>query len=51
MQRNWLVYSDGKLWDRKLTKAGAEKVAKELEDKGLMNVWVAYEIVPERVEE
>ncbi len=43
MNRPYLILVDGKLWDRKLTKGGAEKVIEALKDKGLKAV-LAYEI-------
>lgn len=43
MKRPYLILVDGRLWDRKLTRAGAMKVVEELRDKGL-NASLAYEL-------
>ena len=43
MDRPYLVLVDEKLWDRKLTRLGAEKVARELREKGLQAT-VAYQL-------
>lgn len=42
MRKPYLIVVDGKLWDRKLTKAGALKVIQVLRAKGL-NAVLAYE--------
>ncbi len=35
MNKPYLILVDGKLWDRKLTRAGAQKVVAALREKGL----------------
>ncbi len=42
MNKPYLILVDGKLWDRKLTKAGALKVIEALRAKGL-NAVLAYD--------
>lgn len=44
MNRPYLVLVDGKLWDRKLTKIGAQKVVTFLREKGLA-ASLAYECI------
>lgn len=43
MNKAYLIILDGKLWDRKLTKAGALKVIDMLKERGL-NAVLAYKI-------
>lgn len=42
MNRPYLILVNGVLWDRKLTKQGAEKVIEVLRERGL-NAVLAYE--------
>lgn len=50
MNRPYLILVDSKLWDRKLTKAGANKVIDLLKDRGL-NAVLAYQLDSEAGEE
>lgn len=43
MEKKYLIMVNGVLWDRKLTHAGARKVAETLRAKGL-NASVSYDI-------
>lgn len=41
MQKLWLIIVGGRVWDRKLTRIGANRLAEELINKGL-NATVCY---------
>lgn len=43
MTKNYLILVDGKLWDRKLTKAGALKVIEYLKLERGLNAVLAYD--------